>query len=591
LIGCVAATLFSQVSIGPVELAKYSGNGLGGSGSLAQTVPQPIAPTALVNSKKNVVTVSWSTTTLSGGTPVPGYIVSRYTAAGAPVSINAGCTGTITTTSCVENNVPNGQWRYTVRAVAGSWSGPDSALSAIVTVAVPGLVISNPTITGPLPALLSGTISNFVAGESLSFHLDSATGTPLSGSPSTVPAGGNGSVSVTIPAGTNDAPHSVFAVGGTGSIASAAIDIVSQPHLVSLTMWDKNGNGKIDEVDATFDDTLAPYSAGIAPWTLANVPSGGTLQSVSVSGTVATLTIAEGTGPASTAPGSFTIALSANSAGIRDINNHTSSFSATAVTDKAAPVPVSLVLQDTDTNGKVDHVAITFSETLSAYSAGTAPWTLANVPSGGTLSSVSVTGATATLTLAEGAGPIDTSRGSMTVALASNASGIRDAASNLSSFAATAVTDGAVPIVTSITDTDGATDGKIEPGDTLAITFSEPLDPATVPSSTTLTLGDPRGSGMDYLDLTGVTQGPRPTGSNFYIVRNKDVAIFTSSVALSNGNKTITVTVGPTCTGDGCTEIGTVTTTPTLSWLTASTITDPAGNVPTVTFTQAIRLF
>ena len=41
---------------------------------------------------------------------------------------------------------------------------------------------------------------------------------------------------------------------------------------------------------------LAAYSAGVAPWTLTNVPSGGSLLSVVVNGTTATLTIAEGLG-------------------------------------------------------------------------------------------------------------------------------------------------------------------------------------------------------------------------------------------------------------------------------------------------------
>ena len=52
-------------------------------------------------------------------------------------------------------------------------------------------------------------------------------------------------------------------------------------------------------------------------------------------------------------------------------------------------------MKDTNTNGKVDHAVATFSEALAAYSAGTAPWTLSNVPSNGSLASVSVSGAEA----------------------------------------------------------------------------------------------------------------------------------------------------------------------------------------------------
>ena len=73
-------------------------------------------------------------------------------------------------------------------------------------------------------------------------------------------------------------------------------------------------------------------------------------------------------------------------------------------------------MQDSNSNGKVDRVLATFSESLAAYSAGTTPWTLANVPSGGTLASVSVSAAVATLTITEGAGAPDTAVGSFTVA-------------------------------------------------------------------------------------------------------------------------------------------------------------------------------
>ena len=37
-------------------------------------------------------------------------------------------------------------------------------------------------------------------------------------------------------------------------------------------------------------------------------------------------------------------------------------------------------MRDNDSDGKVDRVVVTFDETLAAYMAGTAPWTLTNVP-------------------------------------------------------------------------------------------------------------------------------------------------------------------------------------------------------------------
>jgi glucoamylase len=234
-----------------------------------------------------------------------------------------------------------------------------------------------------------------------------------------------------------------------------------------------------------------------------------------------------------------------------------------------------------------------FSETLSSYTAGNTPWTLANVPSAGTLSSVAVSTTTATLTLTEGGSAADTTVGTMTVALATSATGIRDAAGNQASFAATAPADGAGPVPVTITDTNGTTDGKIQPGDTLVVTFSEPLKASTVPTSTTVSLTDPSTTANDTLNIVGITSGERDTGANTYISSNATSAAFAAStVALSNANKTVTITVGPTCSGTACASgLGTATVTSTLSFVAATTLTDAAGNAAAGTKTQAIRLF
>ena len=264
---------------------------------------------------------------------------------------------------------------------------------------------------------------------------------------------------------------------GTESTRTQVV-VDSPPSLVALEMKDGNANGKIDQVVATFSETLASYSAGTTPWTLANVPSSGMLSSVTVDGTTATLTITEGAGAANTAVGSFTVALAANANGIRDAGGSQSSFAPTAPTDKSAPARIALEMKDGNANGRIEQVLATFSETLAAYGAGATPWTLANVPSSGTLSSVSVSGTTATLTLNEGAGAANTAVGTFTVALTSNAGGIRDAASNQSSFAATAPTDKAAPIVTAVTLANA--NGQLAKDDTVTVTFTEALSVASL---------------------------------------------------------------------------------------------------------------
>ncbi|MDW8339788.1 MAG: hypothetical protein RMM28_11690, partial [Thermoleophilia bacterium] len=74
--------------------------------------------------------------------------------------------------------------------------------------------------------------------------------------------------------------------GLAGSLAGEAYAYdTTRPSLVSLVVLDVDRDGRVDRVEATFDEPLGPYTAGTSPWTLASVPSGGTLSSVSPSGT------------------------------------------------------------------------------------------------------------------------------------------------------------------------------------------------------------------------------------------------------------------------------------------------------------------
>lgn len=472
----------------------------------ADTLPEGDIPFAVVANRD--ITVTWDQAVLGSGTPVEGYRLQRYPSTSTtPASMTTTCTAMITALTCTEINVPPGIWRYTVTPLQGGWAGLESGFSAGVTVGDPTLTFTSSTTipVASLPVTLNGTLGNFLPSEPISFHLDSAGGTTLSGSPATAGAAGNGSISVTIPAGTSDAPHSVFVVGTGGSVASAAFTVVDPPDLTTLQAFDTNKNGKVDQVVATFDETLGlPYTAGTTGWTLANVPSGGTLSSVAVIGSTATLTLAEGAGAASTAMGSFTVALTATSGGIRDANGHRSSFAATAPADRAAPAPIaSPIMQDTSGNGKIDRVAVTWSESIATYSAGNTPWTLANVPSGGSLSSVTASGTTATLTITEGAGAVDTAVGSFTVALAASATGIRDAAGNQTSWTARAPIDGAKPVRVSQRALDVNVNGKFDRVDVL---FSEALSTTYAPSTAAWTMANtPTGMGLGSVTVAGST--------------------------------------------------------------------------------------
>jgi hypothetical protein len=188
-----------------------------------------------VSAAGRTITVSWAATTLSNGEPVNGYLVTRYDAATlTPQTVGSGCEGTVTTTTCVENGVPAGQWRYSVTPVlATSWSGPESAKSSPVTLSA-SLTLSSVRVRPGTS--LTGTANGFLAGETLRYRLDSPTGTELSGilagnaTPASVPATGGGSAAVMVPAGTSEGTHTVHAVTSpSGDSASADIVVDSTP--------------------------------------------------------------------------------------------------------------------------------------------------------------------------------------------------------------------------------------------------------------------------------------------------------------------------------------------------------------------------
>lgn len=236
----------------------------GGNGAAAASnINQGATPT--VSRAGRSVTVSWAASTLANGQPVSGYLVKRYSGSTAQTVLTA-CNGTITGTSCVEDNVPVGTWTYSITPLfATAWSGPESLRSSTVTVTAATLALSATTVRPGTS--ITGTAAGFLAGESLRYRLDSPTGTELTGSlagsptPAMVPGGGGGAVVVTVPAGISDGAHSVYAVsspsGDTG-VAGIVVDGTAPP-LPVLNLTPSNPSG--DTV--TFAYTEAEASATV----------------------------------------------------------------------------------------------------------------------------------------------------------------------------------------------------------------------------------------------------------------------------------------------------------------------------------------
>ena len=119
----LACTLVSGFAFGYWSIGSVPG---GNGQAQAATVGQGATPTTTVAG--NAITVSWAASTLSNGQAVNGYNIKRYSdATHASQTILSACTGNVTALSCVESNVPAGDWVYTVTPVfATNWLGAES---------------------------------------------------------------------------------------------------------------------------------------------------------------------------------------------------------------------------------------------------------------------------------------------------------------------------------------------------------------------------------------------------------------------------------------------------------------------------------
>ncbi len=215
--------LASLGAAGAADAAWQTASGGGSAYAKARSVAAGSTPTASVSNRN--VTVSWSAT--GGSVPVDGYVVRRFDTGGAEASVGSSCSGTINALSCTETNVAPGSWRYTITPVRQNWQGAQSAQSTAVTVNAPALNLTTTSFT-VLRATTGGTIQSFKPGQTVTFRLDNpSTGTVLTGNitPSTVPAGGTATVTVTIPSGIANGAHTVYAIGSNGDQASAAITV------------------------------------------------------------------------------------------------------------------------------------------------------------------------------------------------------------------------------------------------------------------------------------------------------------------------------------------------------------------------------
>ena len=265
--------------------------------SKGRTMPTGNVPTTSVTVRN--VAVSWSANQFPAGTPVNAYRVTRYdVATNTAQTMLSNCNGIVTGNSCTEQGVPGGNWRYTVTPVHQNWVGSPSSLSTAVTVQAPSLTLNAPTTFVLLPGAVTGSVANYASGQSLTFRLDSpTTGTVLTGSsaPATIGAAGTATISATIPPGTPNGTHTVYAISSNGDVASASITVNVPPFSPTSLLIPNGGNQtgrpqQGDRVEVAFNQDLGVASM-CSTWT-----GNGANQSIAADNVV-TVTIADNGAP------------------------------------------------------------------------------------------------------------------------------------------------------------------------------------------------------------------------------------------------------------------------------------------------------
>jgi hypothetical protein len=241
-----------------------AGSWTGGNGAAAVTsVNQGATPTA--SAVAQAVTVSWAASTLTTGQAVTGYQVKRYDANTlAPQMILSSCTGTVAATTCVENSVSAGSWKYAITPVfAANWLGAESARSTTVTVAPPDSTsptntISLSTITGG--SYQSGNTVYYRGAAAGSFTLTNAVSDAGSGPASSATAALGGTTTgwshtpstVSTPSG---GPYGSNTFSWTAGTTSGPTEVVTGRDVA----------GNIAQTTLTFvNDSTAPTSGTIS---------------------------------------------------------------------------------------------------------------------------------------------------------------------------------------------------------------------------------------------------------------------------------------------------------------------------------------
>ena len=485
-------------------------------------------------------------------------------------------------------------------------AGPDTALNAVVTDVLP-TTLDFVSATGCTFASATHTVTcNLGAVTTAGASLTIVTTPNSSGSITNTASVSASTVDANSANNSATATSAVASAGGADLGVTTSIPTkitVGTGFSISLTVTNHGPNPTV----ATLTDTLPGAATAAGAVTSTRGTCSGTATITCSLGTMASGDAATITIPllAPSSPQTLTNTASVSGSAVDPLSNDDSSVTSVSVvtggsTDITPPAMTGLRMLDVDHDGFVDTVQVSFNEQLAACAAPcTGGWVLTDVPSGGSLQSVSVSGTTATLNIAGWTDDPDTAVSLFKVALQAP-NGIQDAAGNHSSFAATAPTDGASPVPVGFRHQHNtgvacagllSTAGLAEPCDELTSEWSEQLLKSSIPTTTAYTITDPIGVGDQTATIPGFMSGPLDLGSGGYLTLDGSTASWASSLlVLNSSGDALTARIFGPCTGTGCAALGVVKNV-TVTYVPAATITDLAGNPAAGSFTKTQTMY
>lgn len=273
-----------------------------------------------------------------------------------------------------------------------------------------------------------------------------------------------------------------------GATANESIVDNAKPVFKSSTTADNDLNGTVDQATIIYSENVAITDAADGAFdgvTFANscVAAAANYSSAGTNTSVVTLTSCTAGDTTITANPTY----DSGTGAIVDLATALEMANAETVTgtDGAAPAVLTITAEDTDANGKLNRVSMTFSESLANTAVGANGFDVTTTGSHGTCDTESANpDETAALVLTFTCSGNDTSITNLSVGLTANA-GVRDATNQTASKAFTsasspALTDSAAPIPLSATITKAVSNGNLQNGSIIEMTFSEPVVPGAI---------------------------------------------------------------------------------------------------------------